>query len=351
MRLSETYVAGTGRRLPPRITLDEAERAGSCDRRTVWRTRIESVCVSVDESAPQLAALAARRALRQAGSRADDVDLVLHASIYFQGHDLWTPASYVQRTVLGNSCPAIEVAQMSNGGLAAMELAAAYLRADRAHHQALVTTGDRFCAPGVDRWRSDPGTVLADGGTAVVLSARDGFARLRSVASVSDPHLERMQRGDAPARDAPCSSGSPVDVEAHRRAFVSEIGLDTVLDRFDAGQRAAVEQALSDAGVELRDIDRFVLPNLGLPRLNEQFLGKYDVAIERTTWEWGRRVGHLGAGDQIAGLGHLADTGALRPGQLCLLVSVGAGFTWSCAVVEMLRAPRPVADDRSPLPS
>ena len=339
MRLTALYVAGTGSALPPRMTLDEADQAGLCDRRKVWRTGIESVCVSDTETGPRLAARAAARALGQAGSRPHDVDLLLHASIYYQGHDLWTPASFVQRVALGNACPAIEVAQMSNGGLAAIELAAAYLRADPEHHQALVTTGDRFCPPGIDRWHSDPGTVLGDGGTAMVLSARDGFARLRSVASVSDPGLEAMQRGDAPFRDAPYSSGAPVDIEAHHRGFVAKAGLDAVIDRFEAGQRAAVKRALSDAGVEFAELDWFVLPNLGRPRLEEQFLGKFDVAPERTTWEWGRRVGHLGAGDQIAGLGQLVDSGALRPGQLCLLVGVGAGFTWSCAVVEMLRRP------------
>lgn len=341
MKLTGIYIAGTGRALPPRMTVAEAESRGLTDRRKVWRTRIESVCVSDGLSGPELAVAAARPALRQSGSRPDEVDLLLHASIHYQGHDLWTPASYVQHEVLGNTCPAIEVAQMSNGGLAAMELAAAYLSADRGHRQALVTTGDRFALPGVDRWRSDPGTVLADGGTAMVLSQSDGFARLRSIASVSDPGLERMQRGDAPFGDRPLASGEPVDVEVHRRAVVGELGLDAVLDRFHAGLTGALKRALSDAGVELTDIARFVLPNLGRPRLDEQFLDRHDVAVERTTWEWGRRTGHLGAGDQIAGFGVLADSGELRPGQLCLLASVGAGFTWSCAVVEMLFPPDP----------
>lgn len=339
MRLDDVHVAGTGRRLPPATTLDEADRAGLCDRRKVWRSRIESVCVSQDESGPQLAAHAAREALARAGSRPRDIGLVLHASIYYQGHDLWTPASYVQRVALGNACPAVEIGQMSNGGLAAVQLAAAYLRADPGSRQALVTTGDRFCLPGIDRWRSDPGTVLGDGGTAVVLSRGDGFARLRSIATVSDPDLEAMQRGSARFGDAPFGAGAVVDIEAHRRDFIARTGLDAVLDRFEAGQRAAVEGALADAGVGLGEIDWFVVPHLGWPRLEEQFLSKFGVRPERTTWAWGRTVGHLGAGDQIAGLGHLADTGALRPGQLCLLVGVGAGFTWTCAVVEALRLP------------
>ncbi|MEJ3750555.1 ketoacyl-ACP synthase III family protein [Actinomycetes bacterium KLBMP 9797] len=333
------YIAGLGSELPEPTTVDDAERAGLVERRTLWRTEIESVCVAT-ESGPELAAAAARRALAQAGCAPDDVDLILHANTYFQGHDMWAPASYVQRVAVGNRCPAVEIRQMSNGGLAALELAAAYLTADPARTHALVTTGDRFCPPGFDRWRSDVGTVYADGGTALVLSSRRGFARLDSLATVSDPSLEGMQRGGDPFGDAPMSARSPVDVEAMRKAFVATHGLDTVLDRIDAGQREAVKRALSEAGVELADIDRFVLPNLGRARLNAYFLDKLPIDPDRTTWSWGRRVGHLGAGDQIAGLAHLVADGGLHPGQRCLLAGVGAGFTWTCAVVQLLRRPK-----------
>ncbi|XTZ15583.1 ketoacyl-ACP synthase III family protein [Micromonospora echinospora] len=339
MRVENLYVVGTGRRLPPVMTLAEAERAGLCERRQVWRTEVQSVCVSEDESGPEMAAHAARSALRQAGARPAEIDLVLHADTWYQGHDMWAPASYVQREVLGNSCPAIEVRQMSNGGLCALELAVGYLLGDPTRTSALVTTGDRFCAPGFDRWRSDPGTVFGDAGTAVVVSRRPGFARLRSIVTVADAGLEQMQRGVDPFGPVPFSARACVDVEKVRQDFVRNSGLDGILDRIDRGQSEAIERALADAEVKLADIDWFVLPNLGRGRLNAHFLNKFAIDPDRTTWSWGRQVGHLGAGDQIAGLGQIADSGVLRPGQRCLLAGVGAGFTWSCAVVEMLRRP------------
>ncbi|MFE0592859.1 ketoacyl-ACP synthase III family protein [Micromonospora echinospora] len=339
MRVENLYVVGTGRRLPPVMTLAEAERAGLCERRLVWRTEVQSVCVSEGESGPEMAAHAARTALRQAGARPAEIDLVLHADTWYQGHDMWAPASYVQREVLGNSCPAIEVRQMSNGGLCALELAVSYLLGDPARTSALVTTGDRFCAPGFDRWRSDPGTVFGDAGTAVVVSRRPGFARLRSIVTVADAGLEQMQRGVDPFGPVPFSGRACVDVEKVRQDFVRTSGLDGILDRIDRGQAEAIERALADAEVKLEDIDWFVLPNLGRGRLNAHFLNKFAIDPDRTTWSWGRQVGHLGAGDQIAGLGQIADSGVLQPGQRCLLAGVGAGFTWSCAVVEMLRRP------------
>jgi 3-oxoacyl-[acyl-carrier-protein] synthase-3 len=338
MRFENLYIAGTGRRLPEPTTIEDAERAGLCERRLIWRTEMVSVCVA-EESGPEMAAHAASSALRQAGCGPDEISLILHANTYYQGHDLWPPASYVQRVAVGNRCPAIEVRQMSNGGMAALELAASYLAADPVRGQALVTTGDRFCLPGYDRWRSDPGTICGDGGTAMVLSTQRGYARLRSLVSLSDSSLEKFGRGDDPFGLAPFSARTPIDSDVHRASFVKEIGLDEVLDRIDAGQRETFKRALSDAEVEQSDIDWFVLPSLGRGRLKAHFLDPLDIDPDRTTWSWGRQIGHLGAGDQIAGLGQLAESGNLLPGQRCLLAGVGAGFSWSAAVVEMIRRP------------
>lgn len=58
-----------------------------------------------------------------------------------------------------------------------------------------------------------------------------------------------------------------------------------------------------------------------------------------TNWEWSRTVGHLGAGDQFASLAHLVDSGRARPGDRCVLIGVGAGYSWGCAVVEIDTVP------------
>jgi 3-oxoacyl-[acyl-carrier-protein] synthase-3 len=336
MKFEDLYIAGCGSWLPEPMTVDAAERAGLCDRRMIWRTDIVSVCVAAEESAPEMAVRAAGPALEQAGCEPADVDLVLHAGAYYQGHDLWPPASYVQRAVLGNRCPAMEVRQMSNGGMAALELAASYLVADRARRHALITTGDRFCLPGYDRWRSDPGTICGDGGTAAVLSKGSGFARLCSLVTVSDSSLEKMSRGRDRFGAAPFSVRKPINLGAAREEFVAEMGLDTIMERIDAGQREAVDRALSEGDAKLPDIDWFVLPSLGLGRIKAHFLDPLGIDPQQTTWPWARHVGHLGAGDQIAGLRHLRDSGRLARGLRCLLLGVGAGFSWSAAVIEIL---------------
>ncbi|MFF9149768.1 ketoacyl-ACP synthase III family protein [Streptomyces sp. NPDC014861] len=339
MRVENTYLRGTAVRLPRTLAVADAVAAGECPPGTAAQTGAVSVAVSPDESAAEMAAAAARTVLDRAGSTPGDVDLVLHADTYHQGQDLWPVASYIQRAALGNSCPALEIRQMSNGGLAALDLATAYLAAGHGSRDALLTTADRFCAPGIDRWRTDPGTPYADGATALVLSRRGGFARLLSLALHADPELEPLHRGDEPFTDAPFGHRMPVDFDAAKRTFVQRNGLSYAITRAHAGQQTVIKQALADAEIELDEARWIVLPHFGRRRLTSIYYTPFGIEPERTTWEFSRTVGHLGAGDQFAGLDHLVTTGRAAPGDRCVLVSVGAGYSWGCAVVEITDRP------------
>lgn len=339
MRSDDLFVAACASWLPPAMSVARAMADGHCDPSMATAMGVVSVTVAGAESAPEMAARAGRIAIERSGYDPGEIDLVLHASIYYQGQELWAPASYVHRVVVGNHCPAMHIGQVSNGGLAAMELAAAYLRAGPGRSAALLTSGDKFCPPGFDRWRSDPGTVYADGGTALVLTRRPGFARLLSLATTSRSELEGMHRGDNPFGAVPFSHRPAVDLEACKNEFMAQAGRSYTLSHLGAGQRQTMKQALADAELELSDIDWFVLPHLGRRRLAASFFTQFGIEPERSTWPWSRTVGHLGAGDQFAGLDHLVGSGAAAPGDRCLLVGVGAGFSWSCAVVEILERP------------
>ena len=181
--------------------------------------------------------------------------------------------------------------------------------------------------------------MFADGGAAVVLARGAGLARLHSLVLVSDSTLEAMHRGDDPFSPAPMALRTPLDVRLTTRAFLRAEGTSFVLERMAAGQRTALKGALAEAGAEVADIHRFVLPNFGRRRMETGFFKPFQIDQHRTTWPWGRTVGHLGAGDQFAGLTHLLDGGHLRAGDLCALLGVGGGFSWSCAVLEIVRDP------------
>ncbi|GAA1918336.1 ketoacyl-ACP synthase III family protein [Streptantibioticus ferralitis] len=349
MRWDDLYIAGTGVCLPPPISTATAVEQGWYAQEDAEEDELAAALVADERSAPEMAVAAGRQALERSGRAPSDVVLTLHANIYHQGQDFWTPASYVQRFTVGGNGLAIQIQQGSNGGMAALEMAAAYLASAPGRTAALVTTADKYCLPGFDRWNSDTGQVYSDGATAVLLSRRAGFARLRAMVSTSDPELEEVCRDTEGFSAVPHQDGKPLDLRGRKKRYVKDHGYEELLERLSDGARANVRRTLAAAESDLDGIARVVLPNLGRTLLEWEFLEPLGIPLERTVWEWGRHVSHLGPGDQFAGLDHLVVSGRVHPGDRVLLVGVGIGFNWTSAVVEIESVPAWSGTDRRPI--
>lgn len=337
MRCDGLFISGLAHRLPAMLDVGNAIAAGRYDPEEQSANDYASVTFADGEAPPEMAVRAGRLALERSGIPAADIALLLHASAWFQGVDYWPAASYVHREVLAGNrqAPAMDVRQMCNGSLGAVELAAAYLLADPGRRAALVTTADRYEDPGFDRWRGDVGGIVYGDGAAAVVVAREGFARILAVRTIVDTGLEAMYRGEESFSTTP---GRAVDVRARRRAFMA--ATEGVADRTTAGLTESVERTLDDAGVKLADVGGFVFPNVGLRTLRTRYLAPLGIDLDATAWEWGRRTGHVGAADQLTGLAHLVETGRAGPGDRVLLIGIGAGFSWTCVLVEPV-APAP----------
>lgn len=337
MRLTtDLYLAGAAAWLPPAVSAKQVAASGGYAEDELAVNGIVCVPEGTD-SPPEMAARAAATALaRSPGVRAEDVVLVLHAHSHHQGQAFWSPASYVARSAGLGGAAAINVGQMSNSGMAAVELALPYLAA-RPGAAALVTAADRFRAPSFDRWTADLGIVYGDGAAALVLSGAGGFARVLAMRTRTDPSLEGLHRGNVPFSDHP--GAEPVNVRRTKVEYVTEVGLASVIERSTAGVTSVVRGALADAGVEPADLAVVVLPNLGRHVVAAQYLGHLGIEPERTLLDWGAHTGHLGGGDQLAAVARLVESRRVEPGQHVLLVGAGGGFSWSAAVVEVLDVP------------
>ena len=325
--------------LPPQR--DDAARAvaeGRLDAGTAERLGYRHLAVSTEHAAPEMAVLAAGKALAEAGWSGADLDLVVHSWIYHQGHDFWSPPHYVASQVGAHDALAVGVQQMCNGGAAALEVAAARLIADPSLRRCLVTTADRFAEPGFDRWCGDYDTAYGDAGTALVLDRKDGPYRLLSVVSHGATRYEAMHRGDDLFSPAAREHADRVDVRGTKRAFMATGAGPAFEARLRQAVKHVVHTALAEAGLSAGDprVRYLTLPRIGLSGLAESFdepvaeLGLRHAEVLNL----GRDTGHLGGGDCLANLADLHAGRRLAPGEVALLLSVGGGFTWSCIAVR-----------------
>ncbi|MGW2205189.1 3-oxoacyl-[acyl-carrier-protein] synthase III C-terminal domain-containing protein [Streptomyces sp. NPDC001774] len=288
---------------------------------------------------PEMAVEAGRRALTAAGVDAAAVGLVMHAWIHYQGHDLWSPAHFVADGIGARDAVPVGVQQVCNGGAAAVELAAARLFVEPGLGHALITTADAFVEPGFDRWSGDYGIAYGDGATALVLhhlpgseGGRPADLVLHALSTVAAPSLERMHRGDDPFSPAARSLGPRVDIRRTKKAFLQAEGMEAFTGASAAALSSAVGECLAAAGdVPLRYV---VAPRLGRKTVDLAYAPMLTKLTGAELLRPGADTGHLGAGDTAASLADLHARRMLGPGEYALVVSAGAGFTWSCLLVS-----------------
>jgi 3-oxoacyl-[acyl-carrier-protein] synthase-3 len=339
MRFDDIWITGTGGVLGDLVPVAEAVEGGAC----APRDAAESGMVSVshcDLAPPELAVRAGRAALRASGGTAARPALHLHGACWFQGLDMWSAACRISGELLGGAPLeglSVQVSALSNGSLACLELAASVLAGRPDVPAALVTAADRFHPSGLDRWNFDSGVVMGDGaGAAVLARGTGGRLKLLSCASSSDPALADVQFGAGPLEERPGAAPGPLVLrERVRQTF--GLGVHTpasVLYRHVEGVHRVVETALKDAGSTVDDLRWVVTPFVGRALFRAGYADPLGLDPRRTLHEFGLRVGHLGAADQLVGLDHLVRGGGLRPGDRICLIGVGIGFTFSAAVVE-----------------
>jgi 3-oxoacyl-[acyl-carrier-protein] synthase-3/clorobiocin biosynthesis protein CloN2 len=336
------FLKGLGSYLPPVVTVETAVAAGWYPADDVELHELAGAAVAGDTPAPEMALRAARQVFARAAHDPSRIDLLLYADSWHQGPDGWQPQYYLQRHLIGPEALAIELKQGCNGMFAALELGAAYLRGDSAGREAgsataLLVAADNFGTPMMDRWRMGPGYIAGDAASAVLLSTEPSFARLKAVGSVAVSEAEEMHRGDEPLFPPPPTTGRPLDFvgrnAAYRRRALADGTGTGALVQIHLRTLALVEQTLAEAGIGTGEVTRVAYMNYSREIVEQRCMAALGLPMERSTWEFGRTVGHLGASDQIVSLDHLLSTGELGPGDHLLMLGVGPGVTISCAIV------------------
>lgn len=331
------YIAGVGVHLPDQVeTAEEAIAAGRLTPQKLAMTGYRAVRIAPPElTGPMLAVTAARQALARAQIDPDEFGLLVHTYQNHQGLDFWPPASYVQNETIGGSAPAVEIGQLCNGLLAAIDIAGSYITARPGRTAALLTGGDVWRLPYIDRWSTHPQSVYGDGAAAVVLSTERGFARIRATCSFSDSSLEPVTRLGRQWTDGPFADGKTLRFQD----VLEGVDMDETVEKISSNVRRSMDSVLEEAGVSLPDI-RFVLHGQ-LPEAIADF-GIYQLlGVDRksTTFDWGQDYSLVSTAGMILGLNHLIAERDPHPGDLVLFLGSAAGYSWTSILLEFLETP------------
>lgn len=289
-----------------------AERAGVTEDWIVHRTGVLERRHAADgERLQDLAAAAGRRALAEAGVAAEDVDLVIVATV--SSDELLPNAAPLVAADLGAvNAGAMDVGAACTGFLSALALASAQVESGRCENVLVIGAENlsRFTDP------SDRGTaaLFADGaGAGVVSRATEGSGRIGRIVLHSD------------------GAGGPAIRAALADRIIEMQGHDTFKAAVQRMSEATLEVA-AQANLSLADIDLFVYH-----QANARIL---TAVGERLGLDMGRvvnsidRYGNTSAATLPIALVDARERGLLEPGMTVLLAAFGSGFTWGAGVIE-----------------
>ncbi|MBO2445590.1 ketoacyl-ACP synthase III family protein [Actinomadura barringtoniae] len=338
MRFHDMFIASAGMHLPPKRTLDEAIARGEADESDREELSVTAVRVAGSTPAADLAVRATREVVERAGAQAaGDVDAFFYVTGWHQGPEGWSPQFYVLRHGLGRDIPAFEVRQGCNGFVAALELAASYLLASPDRTAALIAAAENFETPLVDRWHSSPASAFGDGATALMLSRREGFARLLAVTLTSITELEESDRYGEEMHPPGITLGVMADHRIRARRYIDSFttGMPPLFMLLPAAMTKTIEQCAADAGIKVTDIKRVCHVNV-----NDGFLKRFvlePLGLDPTigTMDFGRQNGHMTASDTVASFTHLVETRQVGPGDHVLLFTSAPGQSIACALIRI----------------
>ena len=331
--LRSVSIVGTGSYLPKRV-LTNADLAKMMDTTDEWittRTGIkERHIAAADQATSDLAAEAARRALRQAGLTAEDLDMIIVATVT---PDMFFPstACFVQKAIGAGRAVCFDLEAACCGFLFALETARQFVGSG-AITTAMVIAAEKLTA--ITDWEDRSTCVLfGDGAGAVIVRNRPGVRGIIATAMASDGNLGHLLSLPGGGSRNPAT----VQTVKDRLHFLKMAGKGVF--KYAVGSMlSASKEALKKANMTIDDVD-CVIPhqaNMRIIRAVGERLGspieKYYNILERT--------GNMSAASIPVALDEAVRAGFIKHGAIVLMMAFGGGFTWGATLLEW-RKPEP----------
>ncbi len=338
-------IRGTGSAVPKlRVTNDDLSKL--MDTSDEWirsRTGIGARHLAVEETTTGLAVAAAKEALKDAGMTAEELDLIIAATVTA---DKFLPnlSCEVQSALGAENAVAFDLNAACSGFLFALNTVQMYLE-NGIYKKALVIGAETLSK--IMDW-NDRGTcvLFGDGAGAAVVAAeeevenqdaadsRTNCKAMQPGASDKSGILSMVQGSDGARGEVLRCDNRPVNnpfaVNDSKLSYVSMNGQEVYKFAVKTVPKV-IEEAVKKAGLEVEDIDLFVLHQANL-RIIESVAKRLHQPMEKfpTNLE---ECGNISAASVPILLDNINKHGMICEGKKIVLAGFGAGLTWGATVL------------------
>jgi 3-oxoacyl-[acyl-carrier-protein] synthase-3 len=272
-----------------------------------------------------MATHAARRALEQAGLAAEDIELIIVATIT---PDTPTPATacYVQQMLGANRAVAFDISAACSGFLYAMKISKRLI-SDGAFKNALIIGAEKLST--VTNWQDRTTCVLfGDGaGAAVLRAAGPEEGAILATEMGTDGNLTHLL--NIPGGGSACPITS---INVGDQLFTLTMMGKEVFKHAVNRMKEAAEKVIERSGLQAEDI-ACVIPHQANLRIIDAIADRLAVPNERVFVNLDK-YGNTSAAAVAIALDEANRSGAFKRGEHIVLVVFGAGLTWAAAAIR-----------------
>jgi 3-oxoacyl-[acyl-carrier-protein] synthase-3 len=329
--LSEAFYLPPDKKLVADVFRDEDVPFGTLSKNIDFQRDIGIEDIHVTDELPsELALKAARRAMDLAGVSPGEIDLVVDFTSIPEDYvgPTWSAAGLVQRDL--GLVNAFSTA-VNTGGCASYHLALksvmALMLSDEDVQTALLFAGDR--TPDLNKTYY-PITVASDGGSALVLRKNADRARILEVETISIGRLHDVWYVPGLQNREP--NEEVTEKLLHMYAKMDKFNEGVIPINFRMFGKV-MDRLLKKLDLTHDDVDYYIYPTFSTWD-QAYFMKKFGLTPNKVYTSALKHRGHVQESDMVINYAEAVEQGLIKPGDRVMVVSNGAGFAWSAALIR-----------------
>ncbi|EOU1904028.1 ketoacyl-ACP synthase III [Clostridium perfringens] len=288
------------------------------------RTGIERRYISLDENTSDLAVEASKKALNQAGLSAEDIDLIILATVT---PDNFTPstACIVQDKLGAKNAWAFDINAACTGFIYALKLVRSLIRSGEAKNALII--GAETLSKALN-WEDRGSCVLfGDGAGATVLTSTEEDCGIKCVNVKSDGSKGDSLVIQGLPLNSPFKDGREVSEN-----YINMNGREIFKFATKVMEESIVE-ILEKENIKIEDIDA-IIPHQANLRIIDYVVKRLGIPREKFITNLQNYGNTSGASIPIA-LCESINEGNLKKGDNIIMVGFGGGLTWGAALIKL----------------
>ena len=327
--MKNNAIVGTGSFVPEHImtNFDIEKFLDTSDEWIFTRTGIkERRIADKDQATSDLCKVACERALDAAGMSAEDIDLLILATITPDTH-CPAGANWLEAKLGCTNAVSFDVTAACSGFLFALHVADNMIKSG-ANKRALVVAGEIMSR--VVNWKERESCILwGDGAGAAVVTQSDTGAQILSTHIHTDGAA-----GDTLLMPGGGSKTTPISYESvdkglhYLKMIEANKSFKVAVNRF----AEASEEAAAFSGYTIKDVD-LIIPHQANLRILQGVAKKLAVPIEKVYMTI-QKYGNISSATVPIALDEAVRDGSIKKDSLVLLTAFGGGLTWGSSLVR-----------------